>query len=121
MSDVKSELSAKALGKRKAVEQPNSVGGNGDRVVDDVLCEIKSSLLNWADGKRPQYSLEFHNVKAGNHAHRYLAWMSPSAIHIWKPIQVASIGSSVITFGRPQNFRQARTKPRLAGVSSSCR
>ena len=47
MSAVKSELSAKALGKRKAVEEPNSVGGYGDRIVDDDSDDLLQEIAQF--------------------------------------------------------------------------
>ena len=53
-------------------------------MVDGVLCEFKSALLSWIEGKIPHYKLKFAGVMPDHHKDRYLAWMSPSAVHIWK-------------------------------------
>jgi len=54
-----------------------------DRLVDGVKCEFKSCLLAWTNGKNAQFHLQFANVKASKHDDRYLAWLAPSALHIW--------------------------------------
>ena len=55
-----------------------------DRLVDSVKCEFKSCLLAWTDGKDPHFQLTFANVKASQHDDRYLAWLTPKALHLWK-------------------------------------
>lgn len=55
-----------------------------DRLIDGIPCEIKSSLMSWLQGRIPHYKLTFAGIVSRNHKHRYLAWMSPFAIHIWK-------------------------------------
>ena len=55
-----------------------------DRLVNGVECEIKSCLLAWTDGKDPHFHLQFLRVKAHQHDDRYLAWLTPKALHIWK-------------------------------------
>lgn len=55
-----------------------------DRLVDGVECEIKSCLLAWMSGKNAHFHLQFMNVKVHNHEDRYLAWLTPKALHLWK-------------------------------------
>ena len=55
-----------------------------DRLVDGVPCEFKSSLLQWNDGKQAHYELHFQDVKADLHDDRYLAWLTPRALHVWR-------------------------------------
>jgi hypothetical protein len=65
-----------------------------DRLVDGVKSEIKSSLLNWTDGKESRFRLEFKDVKAYEHSDRYLAWLTPKALHIWKQPKKNTAGLS---------------------------
>ena len=65
-----------------------------DRLVNGVKCEIKSSLLNSVDGKDPHFQLKFDNVKASQHDDRYLAWLTPKALHLWKQPKENTAGLS---------------------------
>ena len=87
-----------------------------DRLVDGVECEIKSCLLAWVDGKDPHFYLQFKDVKASKHDDRYLAWLTPNALHIWKQPKENTAGfcgtgsTQSIVFGGPRG-RDRTTDP----------
>ena len=71
-------------GQRSNGDSRSQSAAECDRLVDGVECEIKSCLLAWVDGKKARFHLQFKNVKASQHDDRYLAWLTPNALHLWK-------------------------------------
>ena len=56
-----------------------------DLLVDGVFTEVKSCLQAWVETNDVDYYwLLFGGVKARHHDVRYLAWMSTTAVHVWK-------------------------------------
>ena len=43
-------------------------------------------------GTPPHFKLWFSNVKANEHEDRYLAWLTPNALHIWKQPKGSTAG-----------------------------
>ena len=79
-----------------------------DRLVNGVECEIKSCLLAWQDGKDPHFHLMFMNVKASQHEDRYLAWLTPKALHLWKQPKENTAGLSGTGSSQSIEFRGPR-------------